>query len=1390
MSRRPPASPGPAGHCLPCSHHLPKSAPGPVNPPATRVEDLDPPPYSAFPSVNIQLAQYPEVGEYGLGIRHVWPFAQFVFERWFLLSPNDYFAVYLGDLINPAADDIVLDDRPRYDLFIPGERVEQGLVKIYGRVLRAGSSSESTSPIQTILIKTTRPGGTSKDPGVPWHTNLILSVDGYPAGSVINPQDVANGLWCLIEWYENIRENDVIELSWDGIFVFHTVSPTEAAGPGPIWVFVPKSVIDAGGQAGELIIRFRVRDVVLNYSGEKYQYSGPYFLNAELDNSLILAPRFLVNGDLLDSKQIDIDTQGDAIFEVLINTGPVFPQPNPKRQLTVTLVATLMDGAIKNYTLGPVIDNNFGVTFVPVDNDIIKEIVGGSFRVSFTWLDPAGVELGRSGSLTITVVGTPQSMPAVKVSPIELGLIPVDTPITVDFPDYEPHDPSWLERLVIRHIPSGGGAGITFTQEQFAGGQGGERHVSAAELEPFKNKGLLEFFYEVDTGAMSILGGSALTVRKSEVLTAQIGERTADMPKPILQGVIGDNVDPDDVSGKEVLVTFPFLGTQSGDTLHYTCTGSGLNGSASGSIPINGSTAGKPLPYPVSRDILDNNRNGTLRISYSLSRPGTPPLILRSEVLYVTVGVAVDLDRPIIVGASTSPDAVNPLALLSGATVEAAFRPMLASDHVFVDWSSTDGMGSNTQDVKGNPATNKVSVLIPPRIIAQGIRDGGQTINVRYRFRRGMFDFESETVPLRLLPLTGLPEPKIDGVSGPVLDLSQLSDTARTRVAMWSFIHEAQRMWMRYEGFMGGLPWFKDTYNGDLVTADGVTNGIRPLTPVDELKQLDDGSALTITFRASLAESADINTAILFGVTTYIVQAVPSILRHPTIKGASGTGPSVTLDPLPVEHNTEVTVSYPGMSDKDRITLKWIFANGNVEERSVDGVAGGTVVFNVTTAGFLHRSVGTIVQLRYVVVRQGVADPIPSEVQTVQVNAIPVGSLPRALINGLANGETLDLNAFTGDAKASLAKWSLSHTGQRVWITCRSAGVADLEVLTSAGTVITATEAANGLVNKVVLRTWLGALADNKAITVHTAVTFDGDTDRAKAVAFPSTTYALKSLISTPVTLGVRDSKGPIANNGPTYEESVTISGKAAANQQVELFENNVHRAYVTASGTGDWSYVRSGLQVRSYAFRAVGRYGILPSSETITINRYQPLQLDQSPITLNGRAIIAAGWTKKAQYPGNSVTRAATGGKAPVTYTSRDATIATVTAGGLVVGMKNGSTVIDVRDSLGTTRSVNVNVSNVWQLRENRNPQGWAQAVNWRKSLPGAEGMYFENGIQLMGTAYGWPLPVPFDSYYWCCTEPQCDAFTGVYWDSLRDSHAVWCMNKNTATWAWCLQP
>ena len=229
-------------------------------------------------------------------------------------------------------------------------------------------------------------------------------------------------------------------------------------------------------------------------------------------------------------------------------------------------------------------------------------------------------------------------------------------------------------------------------------------------------------------------------------------------------------------------------------------------------------------------------------------------------------------------------------------------------------------------------------------------------------------------------------------------------------------------------------------------------------------------------------------------------------LSHPTLRN-HGDGSLVNVNPLDIQHETAVIVQYNDMLTTDRISLKWYYPDCTTPYiADKNGLAGKRVEFIISAnSGIVPPSVGKTIQVQYIVTRG--SQEHTSHFLTLNVASIAPGDLPSPLINGLGNGELLNLNTFLGNAKASLAKWPLSKTGQRVWMTCSSSSALPLPVLS--GYAINSTEAANGLVDKAVLRSWLEGLSNNSQVTIGTKVTFDGSADDAQAQAFPTTTYTL-----------------------------------------------------------------------------------------------------------------------------------------------------------------------------------------------------------------------------------------------------------------------------------------
>ncbi|ROM48592.1 hypothetical protein BK649_22130 [Pseudomonas canadensis] len=1085
----------------------------------TRTADLEPPPYND----NTVRPVVDPPADVGVGIRSLENRFLITFEGWTRPSIGDIYEFYMDDRRFPKAWAEILPgqiDQSRFQLSILRENVPFGrpgevgsVFPCYGLVRRSGSSTESTSQEQTFFIKATRPGGVDQDPGKPYHSALRLHLPADLSGpdAVLDLDRASEGVLITIEHYPDAFKGDTVELYWNGHLVPLVLNEDQARELAPIEVFVPPEIILLPGGSGQVIIRFRVYDVVLNFSGEVQQWSDAVRLESDLDPNLLENPFFLVDGD--PTLSVNFDTQSEALFQVGVTVPRRLPPNNTATpvgtQIIVTLRGLLDDNSAPPFEAQlPPVTATVGLTrFITVANSVIKRFINGSLQITYRLEFPLGTVIGNSRRTTVTIFGTSSTMPAVDIEEDEGGLIDPTVPfLKINFPEYTPYNANFPVTLRMEAQQTGGG--VVFYEQTLQAGAPPPptrfRIVTAANFAQFIGLGPVNVFYRVNDGVNTVLDAGVLTVRESDHRIVEIGARLADLPAPVIAEVDDfENLDPNDVIF-QVHATLPYTRFVPGDKVIWRWIGSGEGGSTGGEIDV---LVPGQIAFSVDRQFVDLNNNGTIRFSYTLISGSTT---LRSEVLEVTVGKALGvLPRPEVLEASRHPDELRPESATVKATIEVSFLTMSPSDRILAVWSGLPDIGTHEETQFGN-TSKTLHFDVPSEVIGANILPAGRVITVQYFVLRGTKKIPSPILLLQLLPLTTLPIPTIEGQDSPLLDIARLNGLERTLINVWEFSHPVQRMWMEYEGeYDDGGRFFEATYTANLVTIDGATQGIMPPTPVDELRKLKDGSHLKISFWVSFDRSSDRSHATLFRVREYVVQAVPGVLPHPFIGGASGVGADVTVDPLPIEHNTTVTVRYDGMSSIDKITLSWFFQDCTEEQRTLDGQDGGTVVFNLTSAGFLNYSVNSTVQLKYSVLREGSPEPIPSEVQTVRVNTIPAIDLPAPLINDIANNGVINLPTISGNPNAAVVKWALSARDQRVWLYC-IAGENILPVLE--GEAINATEAANGFTNKPVLRTWLAALADNTIIRVVLKVAYTRANDVEQAVDFSETRYTVTTV--------------------------------------------------------------------------------------------------------------------------------------------------------------------------------------------------------------------------------------------------------------------------------------
>jgi hypothetical protein len=1170
-----------------------------VLPPSTNTDangttavDLTPPPYASRAILSVVGA------DRGLNIAHIENGLIINFERWINLNVGDVFEYYMGDTRFPKAEDQIRpgqETQVRYQLAIPYEEVPTGFVfPCFGRVVRALGGAESTSVEQTFFIKDTRPGGDDTDPGLPYHSELKLHLppDLQGPDAVLEPDRASSGLLFPIDRYPNIRVRDTLELEYGNQTVLLQIDADQAEGRTPIEVFVSERIIERAG-SGLIAIRFRAYDEVDNVSGKIRQWSQTSHLKADLDTTLLERPYFLV--ERVDTTDVNFDTQGEKIFELEVVVPSVLPNGTRTpagAQIVATLNAIQFDGSPLVETLPPFPAMLNRSAFTVVRNDIVKQLINGSMLITYEVQFPLGTVLGTSRGLTVTVFGTQANMPAVTIREAEVGLIDPAAPyITVDFPEYTPYSPNFPVTLRMEAIRPGGG--VEFYEQTLLAGAPPPptrfRIVPNSEFQRFVGLGHVRVFYRVDDGRIGPTEIDALTIRDSEDLFVQFGDRVEIMPRPLMQGVdLDDNLDPNDVIG-QAIVTLPYVNTLPGDTLVWRWQGSagGPESSTGGSILLNEASAGAAVAFTVDKSYVDANLDHEIRLSYSLVRPGAEPL--RSEVLVVTVGRPLgDLLPPTVREADPDLDQLMPERVTAGATIVVYFPQMLPTDRIRAEWNGLAFIGSHSETKDGS-ADMRVEFRVPPEVIGANIHPAGRNITVQYFLLRRTREIPSQPLVLHLLPLIDTPTPTIEGVGdNPILETFRLAGNERTVIDRWDFSQRDQRMWMDYEGeYADGRRYYEQTYSAELVTAAGETQGVSPPTPVNELRRLRDGSQLTTRFWVSFDRGQFKSEALMFRERHYYIQTLPSILPHPVLQGASGTGPNVTVEPLAVENNVRVTVRYDDMRSDDLITLKWVYQDATVHRITLSGLATGTRVFPIDNK-IMALSINSTIQLSYSVVRTGIPGATPSHVQTVRVGTIT--SLPRPLIHNVPHTSILDVPTLPGSALLTVAQWPYVYTGMNLWLTLHCPGASPATLVIWAAH--PHNEAAG--VSIPAPLDWLATCPNGEQISIQFKVGYVTHATEAQAISAPVTLYTVRNTVLALAITGAADAVGNlIANGGSAATSTVTLTGTASPVPQspFDIYDGDLLITSVPA-GQSPWSVVVTGVALGERRYTARGRQG------------------------------------------------------------------------------------------------------------------------------------------------------------------------------------------------------
>ncbi|NVZ27444.1 hypothetical protein HX881_17945 [Pseudomonas gingeri] len=342
-----------------------------------------------------------------------------------------------------------------------------------------------------------------------------------------------------------------------------------------------------------------------------------------------------------------------------------------------------------------------------------------------------------------------------------------------------------------------------------------------------------------------------------------------------------------------------------------------------------------------------------------------------------------------------------------------------------------------------------------------------------------------------------LPTPEVPQAPDGLLDLEVVRGDPQCRVARWPFAQTGQPTWLHVIGELDdGSSLRIDVLQGEPFVPDGEFQGLSTLLPRGALKQLRDGSYLSVHFGVNSHGPADESTAIWFPELRLKVLQEALELIAPSVLQASGS----LLNPINAIDGATVRVAYEHMSIHHIIHPFWTGQPGlgTPVLGSASGSRDGHVDFPVPPSA-VTANLGTTVEVGYFVEYRGQTLPSPElSLQIMALAGLPTPAVSQATL------DVLDLNTFEGDIECTVEPWDFIARDQPCWLwitgELEDGSPHVLEVLE--GEPLPAEGVVQGVVAGV-LRHELEKLADCSTLTVYFAVNFDGRSDKSSAVVFP-----------------------------------------------------------------------------------------------------------------------------------------------------------------------------------------------------------------------------------------------------------------------------------------------
>lgn len=513
--------------------------------------------------------------------------------------------------------------------------------------------------------------------------------------------------------------------------------------------------------------------------------------------------------------------------------------------------------------------------------------------------------------------------------------------------------------------------------------------------------------------------------------------------------------------------------------------------------------------------------------------------------------------------------------------------PLSPADQYTLTWTGATSTAAGSYTSPPRAVSAGLEIAVPRSVLAYSL---GKTVNVTYTIIRDGVSTTSPALLLNILvlPAAALITPKIiEADANNVLDVNALGTNAATiHGLLWTLIEVGQQVWLTLEGKKAdGSAHNLAVWNGGghYVNATWVNQGFWPRTIANSyLKQLGNGSTLTLKFKAAFDQSNVEANAVVFPDRVYSIRSIALIA--PTITSVKDlSGWEIADNGYTVHNSVTVSGTAPAGQEVE------VFV-GTVSKDKVKAGADGSWNLRLT----------------------GLALDVLHSIKAIG----QYGSHPSSNVRRLTSvfGQRPAITAAHDSKNAAIA-----NGGTTSDTSIKLSGTANtfLEV-----------EIFDGTTSKGKVK----ADASGKWTFTVTGLAASRHEFTAKALYGSSTVSAVWTIIvGQEVTPAITSIKGTInhseiPNGSTTPETFVTLTGTASTNGQVEIFDGSASKGTATVNASGNWTLTVGKLTAVAHSFtaKALNGSGKISPARTLTVQAVLSENFDSQPKRLitNGQSI------------------------------------------------------------------------------------------------------------------------------------------------------------------------